>query len=108
MIADEFVTVELARSIGPRRGPLYGPGRARVPASFARALGLTPITETSAPTADETAECTPLPDDFPVRDLLIAGGITTIEAVREATDKDLRALKGIGPAAVRDIRAALP
>lgn len=114
-MADELVLVELRRTIGPRRGPLYGPGRVRVPASFARSLGLQPIDEVPVDPAQEaeTSEVEmqvvegDLPDGFPARDLLIAGGVMTLDAVRAASDHQLRQIKGIGPAAVRNIRAAL-
>lgn len=52
------------------------------------------------------AEIRQLPDDFPARDLLLAGGYETVEAVEAASDAELRELKGVGPAALRDIRAA--
>lgn len=109
-MADELVLVELRRTIGPRRGPLYGPGRVRVPASFARSLGLQPIDEVPVEPAQEVetqAVEGDLPDGFPARDLLIAGGVMTLDAVRAASDHQLRQIKGIGPAAVRNIRAAL-
>lgn len=49
---------------------------------------------------------TPLPDDFPHRDALAGAGITTVEQLAVTTDTELRAIPTIGPAAVRDIRAA--
>ena len=47
-----------------------------------------------------------LPDDFPARgDLLSDGEYVTIQAVKDASDDDLEAVDGVGPATVEDIRA---
>jgi hypothetical protein len=48
-----------------------------------------------------------LPSGFPHATKLAASGYTTVTAVREATDAQLIALKGIGKAAVVEIREAL-
>ncbi len=54
----------------------------------------------AAPTA------TPLPDDFPSREILVAAGFTTMEGARAASDEALLALDGIGPATLQKIRDA--
>jgi hypothetical protein len=46
---------------------------------------------------------TGLPSDIPHRDLLIAGGIETIDLLLAATREDLEALDGIGEAKADDI-----
>lgn len=48
-----------------------------------------------------------LPNGFPHATKLAASGYTTVTAVREATDAQLIALKGIGEKAVAEIREAL-
>lgn len=48
-----------------------------------------------------------LPEELPKREALIAAGITTVEAVEAASDKELEALKGIGKKSVEEIRAFL-
>lgn len=48
----------------------------------------------------------PLPEEFPSANALIAGGITTKEAVRAASDEDLLKISGIGQAALKKIRDA--
>jgi hypothetical protein len=50
---------------------------------------------------------TPLAADFPSREALAAAGLTTRDAVQQQSDEALTALPGIGPAAVKKIRAAL-
>jgi hypothetical protein len=45
-----------------------------------------------------------LPKDFPKRDLLIESGLTRLEDVQKASDKDLEALKGVGEKTVEEIR----
>lgn len=49
-------------------------------------------------------EGTPLPDDYPAHDELLSAGYTTLEAVAEATDDELTAIDGIGPATLTKIR----
>lgn len=58
----------------------------------------------NAPAATDTDGA--LPEDFPGRDDLAAGGLTTLAAVRAASDEDLEAMEGIGPATVKKIRGA--
>lgn len=58
------------------------------------------------PEAETEAE-TPLPEDFPAAELLAGAGFGTVEAVSGASDEDLRAINGIGPATLGDIREAL-
>lgn len=50
---------------------------------------------------------TPLPSDFPMRDVLAGAGFTTLEATKAAKDSDLLALSGIGGAKLSLIRAAV-
>lgn len=52
-------------------------------------------------------EGTPLPDDFPARALLVEAGYTTLERVREATDEELLAIRGVGRRLLERIRDAL-
>jgi hypothetical protein len=61
---------------------------------------------TGAPTGGG-ATVTTLPEDFPGRDLLVAAGYGTVEAVAASTDDELVALKGIGKGTVAKIREAL-
>ena len=52
-----------------------------------------------APTGDNS---TPLPDDMPERDFLLAAGVATFESV-PTTEEDLVALNGVGPARAKNI-----
>ena len=52
-----------------------------------------------APTGDSS---TPLPDDMPERDFLLAAGVGTLETV-PTTEEELVALNGVGPARARRI-----
>lgn len=45
-----------------------------------------------------------LPEDFPKRKELLAGGYTNIEQIEDASDEDLLAVDGIGSKSVTDIR----
>ncbi len=47
-----------------------------------------------------------LPADFPGYEHLVAAGLTTYGAVREATDDALDAVDGVGPVTIEKIRAA--
>ena len=69
---------------------------------------------TSQADADGTAQAQPartkpapadLPADFPERDLLIGTTFTSLEALKAATDEELLAVDGIGPAKLKAIRA---
>ena len=57
-------------------------------------------------TAVAQADGDALPDDFPARALLVAGGFDTLAKVREATDEQLVALDNVGEATLAKIRAA--
>ncbi|MFW6079537.1 MAG: hypothetical protein ACODAE_07950 [Gemmatimonadota bacterium] len=90
---------------------LAAPGR-RIRAADAERLGLSadddgrivvPERGTEAPGRGVDG----LPDDFPARDLLVGAGLTAPAAVDEAPDEDLLAIKGLGPAKLDEIRAAL-
>lgn len=60
------------------------------------------------PAEAPTSEPAPaLPEGFPHAGLLTEAGFGTLQLVTEATDDDLLAVKGVGKAALRDIRAAL-
>jgi len=48
-----------------------------------------------------------LPQDFPSRDALIAGGYDSLAKVKAASDDELHAVKGIGNASLEKIRAAV-
>jgi hypothetical protein len=66
-------------------------------------------TETEAPQPQATALAagTPLPQGFPYYKFLTAHGLTTIESVRNATDDELIAVKGIGASSLKAIHNAL-
>lgn len=61
----------------------------------------------AAPAASATSDYPLTPLDQDVADALVAAGYEKLEAVREASDEDLLKLKGIGPATLKDIRAAV-
>ena len=46
-----------------------------------------------------------LPEDFPERDLILGTPFTTLEAISAASDEELLAVDGIGPAKLKAIRA---
>jgi hypothetical protein len=71
-----------------------------------RAGGVNPITSVMNPPAGQP-QGTPLPEDFPHRELLMAAGYNTIEKLSETSDEDVLAIKGIGQKALDDINAAL-
>lgn len=82
-------------------GDKYGPGVVSVPQALADWLGATE--EAEAPTQPSTPTTPPqtssdLPESLPHRDLLTAGGLTSLEQVRGASREELIALKGIGEA----------
>lgn len=60
-----------------------------------------------APEGGKAADTDAVPDGFPGRDALAAGGFTTLSAIRAAKDSDLDKVTGIGPATLKEIRAAL-
>lgn len=70
-------------------------------ASIARLLEIGAITP-----AGEGDGPAPLPDDFPGRAALVAAGLTTLGAVREAGER-LGAIRGIGPRTLAAIAQAL-
>lgn len=86
------------------------PGETReLDARRARGLKSYGIVEYAVAPPVETPEhpaTPPLPDDFPVRDLLADAGLETLERVRAASDDDLLALDGVGPKRLREIREA--
>lgn len=47
-----------------------------------------------------------LPADFPAADVLTKAGFADMEAVRNTTDEELGAIKGIGEATLKAIREA--
>jgi len=57
------------------------------------------------PNIQESA--TPLPDDFPGRNALLAAGYATLESLRGLSEADLIAIKGIGPKLAKQILQAL-
>lgn len=82
----------------------YGPGVCEVPDGLARALGLAAL-----PAPDEGAhEVGSLTDWFGagLAGVLAQAGYTSIEAVRDASDNDLLAIEGVGPATLRRLRSA--
>jgi predicted flap endonuclease-1-like 5' DNA nuclease len=58
-----------------------------------------------SPSAQEDA--TPIPEDFPGRNALLAAGYTTLESLRGLSEADLIAIKGIGPKLAQQILQAL-
>lgn len=48
-----------------------------------------------------------LPEDFPERDLILGTQWTTVSALNAASDEELLAVDGIGPAKLKAIRTAL-
>jgi len=48
-----------------------------------------------------------LPEDFPERDLILGTQFKSLDALNAASDDDLLAVDGIGPAKLKAIRAAL-
>jgi predicted flap endonuclease-1-like 5' DNA nuclease len=57
------------------------------------------------PSVQESA--TPLPEDFPGRGALLAAGYATLESLRDLSEADLIAIKGIGPKLAQQILQAL-
>lgn len=92
-------------------GKFYGPGEAELPDEVAAALEAKGafLATPAAPTGGDAHTLTPegeppLPADLLQK--LAAAGYTSGEAVALASDADLLAVRGIGRAALRDIRAA--
>ena len=56
---------------------------------------------------EEEKEITPIPINFPGREILVANGITTLETIVGMTDAQLRQFNGIGPATLEDIRDSI-
>jgi DNA integrity scanning protein DisA with diadenylate cyclase activity len=113
-----MVKVRLRGTFGYGRPRVYyGPGLVDVPEGLAQALGLKAVggadTDVSAPDAppppDRLDAAADLIDRLGVEmgTHLALEGFTSIEAVRAASDEELLAIKGIGPATLRSIRAAL-
>lgn len=69
---------------------------------FSRFIGVTELIDRALPYAIHE-----LPVSKPTGELLRASGYTTLEDVSRATDKDLRAIKGIGPKSLTAIREYL-
>jgi hypothetical protein len=78
-------------------GRAYGPG-AELPG--------TPKQDTNPVSAPVGGSGDALGEDFPYRDLLAAGGITTRARLASASDDELIALDGIGEARLKEIRKA--
>lgn len=117
-----MVKVHLKGTFGYGRPRVYyGPGVVEVPEGLARALGLTPLAEEVAGVEEQggaaldfgeqtgglldTPGSTPLfsPD---IVVLLSEAGFDTHAKVQAASDDELLAIKGIGPATLKQIRAA--
>lgn len=70
------------------------------------------LQEVQSGSGEATGTDRPIPDDFPHRDLLVAEQedtptFTTLADLNSASDEDLESKQGIGPAARKEIRAAL-
>lgn len=63
--------------------------------------------KTKAAKAEAKTDAQKLPTGFPGRAALMAGGLSTLDAVRAATDEALIALPGVGEATTAAIREAL-
>lgn len=88
-------------------------GRVRVPGEevdlpedFLATLGELDASK-AAPKATRQASASDLPEDFPERDLILGTQFTSVDALNAASDDDLLAVDGIGPAKLKAIRAAL-
>jgi len=77
---------------------LYRPGSGvYVPDALAQRLGL-------APKTGDTEKRDSAPVDYPYADVLKTGGFNDWQAVQGASDDDLLAVDGIGPARLKEIR----
>ncbi len=102
------------RDIDPKTGAeLIAQGRAEeieveAPASVgiaARVAATLPTAVTVSDDDDENAD-QEIPEDFPERDLLIAGGVTTLDQLLDP-EAELDLIEGIGPARLAKIEAAI-
>lgn len=78
----------------------------------AKAANELPVTNPRIPeTKDEgtgETEPTPLPENFPSRDILIEAGFGTVESLKDPDVKEkLAAVKGLGPASITKIGLAI-
>lgn len=62
--------------------------------------------ETEEPQSSAATNAGGLAEDFPAREALVGGGFDTPEKVKAASDDDLLALDGVGPATLTKIREA--
>lgn len=88
-------TIVLKTPVWDENGKLYRPGKVEVPEALAKRLGKS----TEGKTVEEKPQ-----DAYPYADILSAGGYKDWAAVNKATDEQLLALDGIGPARLKEIR----
>src|SRR5688572_1256867 len=96
-------------------GKFYGPGEADIPDELHAELQAKGALEAPPPpelpnrsmlSGDQSGGQS-APELAPeIAEKLAEGGFDTVEAICAASDDELLAVKGIGPAALRDIRAA--
>ena len=79
----------------------------RQPPETTRVPAPTPGTAAPEPQAPETSTTTDLPEDFPVRDLLIEHGFDSVEKIKAASNEQLLEIDGVGPKRLTEIRAEI-
>lgn len=100
---------------GKKYGPFFSTAEkpfTEVPAALAAlnlplyVAGAEPIATAAAPKPTSTVKpAGSLPEGYPSRDLLIGTQFVTVDAINSATDDELLAVDGIGPATLKAIRA---
>lgn len=69
------------------------------------AIGSEIGTVTAASPAAAVVNATPLPEDFPGRDVLLPAGYDSIEVIQATSPERLQTVKGVGPALIAKIDA---
>lgn len=98
---------------GYRDGILFGNGKAvvedeTVARNFVNVRGYRcPQVENQDKEEQAPKVVSDLPADFPFREQLAQNGFTDFVAITGASDSELTAIKGLGPAAVKEIRDEL-
>lgn len=101
------------RDIDPKTGAeLIAQGRAEeIEVEAPASVGIAARVAATLPTAvtvsdDDENAAQAIPEDFPERDLLIAGGVTTLDQLLDP-EAELDLIEGIGPARLAKIEAAI-